>query len=59
MVLMHPIVGTPTDNARGPVQWQAARMNAVVLIVLILALLGIVASALMVVGVALSRNKRG
>jgi hypothetical protein len=34
-------------------------MNAVVLIVLILALLGIVASALMVVGVALSRNKQG
>jgi len=34
-------------------------MNVVVLIVLVLALLGIVAAALMVVGVALSRNKQG
>jgi hypothetical protein len=34
-------------------------MNVVVLIVFVLALLGIVAAALMVVGVALSRNKQG
>jgi hypothetical protein len=34
-------------------------MNAVVLIVLILALLGVAASALMVIGVALSRTKQG
>ena len=34
-------------------------MNAVVLIVLILVLLGIVASALMVIGVALSGDKQG
>jgi hypothetical protein len=34
-------------------------MNVVVLIVLVLALLGIVAAALMVVGVALSRDKQG
>jgi len=59
MVLMHPIVETRTDTVRRPVQWQAAPMNAVVLIVLILTLLGIVASALMVIGVALSRDKQG
>jgi hypothetical protein len=34
-------------------------MDAVVLIVFILALLGIVAAALMTVGVALNRNKVG
>ena len=34
-------------------------MDALVLIVLILVLLGIVASALMVIGVALSRDKQG
>jgi hypothetical protein len=34
-------------------------MEAVVLIVLTLALLGIVASALMTIGVALSRRKQG
>jgi hypothetical protein len=34
-------------------------MNAVVLIVLILVLLGIIASALMTVAVALNRSKQG
>jgi hypothetical protein len=34
-------------------------MDALVLIVLILALLGIVLAALMTIGVALSRGKRG
>jgi hypothetical protein len=57
MVLMPAIVGSRADKASAAGQWQAVRMNAVVLIVLVLALVGIVAAALMTIGVALSRKQ--
>jgi hypothetical protein len=59
MVLMTAIVGSRTDTATPAGQWQAVPMDAVVLIVLILMLIGIVAAALMTIGVALNKNKTG
>jgi hypothetical protein len=56
---MPAIVGTRTDSAIAAGGWQAEPMDALVLIVLILMLVGIVAAALMTVAVALSKNKTG
>jgi hypothetical protein len=41
------------------VQWQAVAMEAVVVIVFTLALVGIIASAVMTIAVALNRNEVG
>jgi hypothetical protein len=57
MPLMTPIVGRHTDGANGTLQWQAVLMDAVVVIVLTLSLVGIVAAALMTIGVALGRKQ--
>jgi cell shape-determining protein MreD len=57
MLLMLPIVGSHTDSTYGAVQWQAVPMDAVVVIVLSLCLVGIVAAGVMTIGVALSRKQ--
>jgi hypothetical protein len=55
---MATIVGTRSDSAPSVRQWQAVPVNALVLVVLILALVGITAAALMVVAVSLSGKTR-
>jgi hypothetical protein len=55
---MPAIVGSRADKAPTAGQWQAGLMNAVVLIVLILALAAIVAAALWTIAVALSSSTR-
>ncbi|HEY2878757.1 hypothetical protein [Nocardioides sp.] len=56
---MPAIVGSRTDSALTAGQWQAEPMNAVVLIVFTLTLVGIVAAGVMTIAVALNREKTG
>jgi len=58
MLVMPAIVGSRADSARPAGQWQAVPMDAVVLIVLIVALLAIIAAGVMVIAVSLSSSTR-
>ncbi|MGC4109872.1 MAG: hypothetical protein QM747_05510 [Nocardioides sp.] len=54
---MPAIVGSRADSATRAGQWEGGRMDVIVLILLILSLVGIVAAALMTIGVALGRKQ--